>query len=248
MQTTDDAAPDVTAATPATGTPETAHEPAQTSTAPGTGQPAAVPAEPQQQPKNDWVQRRIDQLTREKHEERRQREALESRLRELQPPPATPATGSAPAPLTADQIREEARRMVEQEKFDAACTRVFEAGKAEYGADWDQSLATLGLVGNMSNEFLDAVTSMEAGHKVLQHLGQNPDAAERLLSLPPLRMVLELARLESTVGQAKTLPPVSQAPAPINPVGGRSAPVEPEEYATTADYIAARKRARNNRS
>ncbi|WP_186115447.1 hypothetical protein [Burkholderia gladioli] len=247
MQTTDDAAPDVTTATPATSTTETAHEPAQTSTAPGTEQPAAAQGDQPQQSKNGWVQRRIDQLTRERHEERRQREALEARLRELQPQSATPATGSAPAPVTADQIREEARRLVEQEKFDATCTRVFEAGKAEFGAEWDQSLATLGLVGNMSAEFLDAVTSMDGAHKVLQHLGQNPDAAERLLSLPPHRMALELARLETTVGQAKA-PPVSQAPAPINPVGGRSAPVEPEEYATTADYIAARKRARNNRS
>lgn len=248
MQTADNAALEGTDATPAAATTETAHEPAQTSTAPGTEQPAAALGDQPQQPKNGWVQRRIDQLTRERHEERRQREALEARLRELQPQSATPAAGSAPAPVTADQIREEARRLVEQEKFDATCTRVFEAGKAEFGAEWDQSLATLGLVGNLSTEFLDAVTSMDGAHKVLQHLGQNPDIAERLLSLPPHRMALELARLESTVGQAKTPPPVSQAPAPINPVGGRSAPVEPEEYATTADYIAARKRARNNRS
>ncbi|WLE58385.1 hypothetical protein GIY62_14745 [Burkholderia plantarii] len=238
MQTADNAAPEGTTATPASHT-ETAHQPAETSTAPGTEQtPATAPADPSQQ-KSDVLQRRIDKLVRERHEERRAREAVEARLRELQPPPASAPAGAAP---TADQIRAEATRIVRQEKFDEACNRVFDAGKAEFGKDWDSSLQMLGAVGNLTDDFLDIVTSMDAGHKVLQHLGQNPDVAERVLSLPPTRMALELARLETTVGQAKTPPPVSQAPAPINPVGSKSAPVEPQEFASTEDYIAWRKR------
>ncbi|WP_336816842.1 hypothetical protein [Burkholderia gladioli] len=249
MQTAENAAPEGTNATPASQS-ETAHQPAETSTVPGTEKtPAAAAPEAPAAPKNDWVQRRIDQLTREKHDAIRRAEAAEARGRQPdggQPAASAPA-GSASSNLTPDQIREEARRLVEQDKFNDACNRVFDAGKAEFGAAWDSSLRTFQLLGGASQEFLEAVTAMDGGHKVLQHLGQNPDVAERVLSLPPLRMALELARLETTVGQAKA-PPVSQAPAPINPVGGRSAPVEPEEYATTADYIAARKRARNNRS
>lgn len=222
-----------------TASTEQAQQPAAASTEPGAEQPAAA-VEPaaQDKPKNDWVQRRIDQLTREKHEEKRQREALEARLRELDPP----AQQQPNQQITPDQIRAEAKRIVQQEKFDDACNKVFDAGKAEF-PDWDASLKTFGMLGGASPEFLEAVTSMEAGHKVLHHLGQNPEAAERLLSLPPLRMALELARLESTVGQKKA-PSVSNAPAPITPVGGKSAPVEPEEFATTADYIAWKKRNR----
>lgn len=241
MQTAETAATEGTPATPASHT-ETAHEPAQPSTASGTEQTPAAPAEPQQ-PKNDWVQRRIDQLTREKHEERRQREAAEARLRELQPSATAPTTSAPSNPSTPDQIREEARRLVAQDKFNDACNRVFDAGKTEFGADWDSSLRTFQLLGGAPQEFLEAITSMDDGHKVLQHLGQNPEVAERVLSLPPLRMALELARLETTAAQAKPAP-VSQAPAPITPVGGRAAPVDPEEFATTADYIAARRRAR----
>ncbi|WP_321842673.1 hypothetical protein [Burkholderia cepacia] len=240
MQTEDQTAPQEVTVPPTTETPEQAHEPAETSTAPGTEQPANATEQPQQEkPKNDWVQRRIDQLTREKHEEKRQREALEARLRELQPD----ATTTTAQPMTADQIRAEAARLVAQEKFDAACNKVFDAGKTEF-PDWDTSLRTFQMLGGASQDFLEAVTSMNAGHKVLHHLGQNPEEAERLLSLPPLRMALELARLETTVGQAKPAP-VSKAPAPISPVGGKSAPVEPEEFASTADYVAWRKRNRS---
>ena len=238
MQTEDQipAAEDVTP----TASTEQAQQPVtENSTDPGTEQTAAaVDPTAQEKPKNDWVQRRIDQLTREKHEEKRQREALEARLRELQPP-----TEQQPAQqLTPEQIREEAKRLIQQEKFNEACNKVFDAGKSEF-QDWDASLKTFGMLGGATPEFLEAVTSMDAGHKVLHHLGQNPDEAERLLSLPPLRMALELARLESKVGQAKPAP-VSNAPAPITPIGGKSAPVEPEEFGSTADYIAWRKRNR----
>lgn len=232
MQTEENAAPLEENVTPTAST-EQAQQPAETSTEPGAGQTAeAVEPAAQDKPKNDWVQRRIDQLTREKHEEKRQREALEQRLRQYQQP--TEATPQKQ--MTADEIRAEAKRLIQQEKFDDACNKVFDAGKTEF-PDWDSSLRTFQMLGGASPEFLEAVTAMDAGHKVLHHLGQNPEVAERLLSLPPLRMALELARLESTVGQAKPKP-VSNAPAPINPIGGRSAPVEPEEFASAAEQIA----------
>jgi hypothetical protein len=213
---------------------EQAQQPAEVSTEPGAEQPAENVEQPQQdKPKNDWVQRRIDQLTREKHEERRQREELEARLRQYQQPADSQ---SQPKQMTADEIRAEAKRLIQEEKFNDACNKVFDAGKTEF-PDWDSSLRTFQMLGGASPEFLEAVTAMDAGHKVLHHLGQNPEVAERLLSLPPLRMAFELARLETTVGQAKPKP-VSNAPAPINPIGGRSSPVEPEEFASAAEQIA----------
>jgi hypothetical protein len=220
---------------------EQAQLPAEVSTEPGAEQNAEVveQSQEQQKPKNDWVQRRIDQLTREKHEEKRQREALEARLRELQPQDTT-QPGQA---LTPDQIRAEAKRLIEQERFDEACNKVFDAGKGEYGGDWDSSLRTFQMLGGASPDFLQAITSMDHGHKVLHALGQDPETAERVLSLPPLRMALELARLEAKVSASAPTPkPVSKAPAPITPVGGKSAPVEPSEFASTADYIAWKKR------
>jgi hypothetical protein len=218
---------------------EQAQQPAEVSTEPGAEQSTQAAEQPQQEkPKSDWVQRRIDQLTREKHEEKRQREALEAQLRQLQP-----QTEHQPGQqMTPDQIRAEAKRLIQQEKFDEACNSVFDAGKKEFSAEWDSSLRTFQMLGGAPAEFLEAVTSMDNGHKVLHALGQDPEAAERVLSLPPLRMALELARLEAKVAQATPPKQVSKAPAPITPVGGKSAPVEPAEFASTAEYIAWKKR------
>lgn len=240
MQTEENAQA-VEAVTPTEST-EQAQQPAEVSTEPGAERTAeAVEPAAQDKPKNDWVQRRIDQITREKHEEKRQREAAESELSRYR---AADTTRQQPESrqMTQDDVRAEAKRLVQQERFDEACNKVFDAGKTEY-PDWDSSLKTFQLLGGATPEFLEAVTSMDAGHKVLHHLGQNPEDAERLLSLPPLRMALELARLETKVGQAKQIP-VSKAPAPIAPIGGKASPVEPDEFASTADYIAWKKRNR----
>jgi hypothetical protein len=233
MQTEENASPEVENVTPTAST-EQAQPPAAVDQPSGTDQSAAAVEQTQQEkPKNDWVQRRIDQLTREKHEALRRAADAEARASQGQQSTGEQQTDRR---MTPDEIRAEAKKLIQQEKFDDACNKVFDAGKTEF-PDWDSSLRTFQMLGGASPEFLEAVTAMDAGHKVLHHLGQNPETAERLLSLPPLRMALELARLESTVGQAKPKP-VSNAPAPINPIGGRSAPVEPEEFATTADQIA----------
>jgi hypothetical protein len=237
MQIEENAAPQQENVTPTEQ--EQAQQPAEVSTEPGAEQSTQAAEQPQQEkPKSDWVQRRIDQLTREKHEEKRQREALEAQLRQLQP-----QTEHQPGQqMTPDQIRAEAKRLIQQEKFDEACNSVFDAGKKEFSAEWDSSLRTFQMLGGAPAEFLEAVTAMDNGHKVLHALGQDPEAAERVLSLPPLRMALELARLEAKVAQATPPKQVSKAPAPITPVGGKSAPVEPAEFGSTAEYIAWKKR------
>lgn len=223
-----------------TPTEEQAQQPAEVSSEPGAEQTAQQDEATQQdKPKNDWVQRRIDQLTREKFEERRQREAMEARLRQYETQqPNADQSQSGNQPMTADQIRAEAKRLVQQERFDEACNKTFEAGKKDF-PDFEQSLRTFGMLGGAPQEFLEAVTSMDLGHRVIHHLGQNPEAAERLLSLPPLRMAMELTRLETSL--SKAAPPVSKAPPPISPVGGRAAPAEPSEFASTEEYAAWRR-------
>lgn len=192
----------------------------------------------QQKPKSDWAQRRIDQLTREKYEERRQREAVEAQLRQYQPQQTNDTTQTARhGAMGAEDVRTAAQELVKQERFDEACNKTFDAGKKDF-PDFEQSLRTFGMLGGASQDFLEMVTDMDGGHKVIHHLGSNPEEAERVLSLSPLRMARELARIESQVSKA---PPISRAPPPITPVGGRAAPPEPSEFASTADYIAWRK-------
>lgn len=205
----------------------------------GTEQTAVEEAKTDSKPKGDWVQRRIDQLTREKHEAIRRADEAETRARQNDAQTIETPAGHVPR----QEIERAAAQMLKQRDFDSACNRVFEAGKAEF-PDFDASLKTFQMLGGVPAEFLEAVTSLDHGHKVISHLGANPEAAERILSLPPLKMALELARLEASLGQSKPKP-VSQVPAPITPVGGKSSLVEPEEFKTTADYIAFRKKQRS---
>jgi molecular chaperone GrpE (heat shock protein) len=217
---------------------EQAHTPAEISTESGTEQPALSTEQPQEapKPKTDWAQRRIDQLTREKHEERRQREALAAELAQYRQP--TDQQHQPGQPQDIDQIVEQrVAAKISDQNFNQACNRVYQAGvKAD--PNFEANLRTLQSVGEISRDFLEVVTDMEEGHKVLNHLGANPDEADRILSLPPLKQARELAKIEASLGKAAPPPPVSKAPAPISPVGSRTTPAEPEEFASTEEYAA----------
>jgi flagellar motor protein MotB len=219
-------------------TEEQAHTLAPDSTESSTEQTAESTEKPQEapKPKTDWAQRRIDQLTREKYEERRQSESLAQQLAQYQ----QPTEQQSPSAPDIDKLVEQ--RLAEK-SFNEACNRVFQEGvKAD--PKFEQNLRTLQSVGEVSKDFLEVVTDMDEGHKVLNYLGANPDEADAILSLPPLKQARALAKLEASISKPASAPPVSKAPPPISPVGSKAAPVVPDSFATTADYIAWRKQNR----
>ncbi|MGE6498644.1 hypothetical protein [Cupriavidus metallidurans] len=231
MQTEEQVVPEVDAVSPTEQ--EQAQQTASEVSDSVTGQPTDQVDQSQQQQPKTWAERRIDKLTWEKNEERRQREALEAQLRQYQQQPTESQQSAQKTPTPVDLDTAVAARL-RQRDFDAACNKTFEAGKKDF-PDFEQSLRTFGMLGGAPQEFLEAVTSMDGGHKVIHHLGANPEEAERLLSLPPLRMAMELTRIEASLSKA---PPVSKAPPPISPVGGRAAPPEPSEFGSTEEYVA----------
>lgn len=193
---------------------------------------ADPPADPEKQETPAWVQRRIDQLTREKHEERRKREALEAQL-------VQPGDTTSEKPLTQEQIETRADQIAQarlkQTKFDEACNTAYTKGKTEF-KDFDDTLRTFGMLGGLTPEFLEVATDLPDGHKVLYALGKNPEEASRVLSLPPLKMAAELARMADKLG--KTAPtPVSGAPAPITPVDGSSRVEKDPEKMSTEEWM-----------
>ena len=218
---------------------EQAQTPADTSTESGTEQTAQQPDQQPQEapkPKTDWAQRRIDQLTREKHEERRQREALAAELAQFRQP-TEQQPGQQPAQDIDQLVEQRAAAKIADQNFNQACNRVFQEGvKAD--PNFEANLRMLQSVGEIGRDFLEVITDMDDGHKVLNHLGANPDEADRILSLPPLKQARELAKLEATLSKPAPPPPVSNAPAPIAPVGSKAAPAEPDEFASPAEYIA----------
>lgn len=201
-----------------TGLPEgetVAEQPA-TENAPETGTEQTPEQQEEEAPKpkhKPWFQERIDQLTREKHDERRAREALEQTIAEMRT--ADPNAPKPPADLDR-MVSERAAEIAETKAFNAKCDDIYSSGAAEF-QDFDDVLANFRMLGGLSKPLLDAVTQLPDAHKVLHSLGQNMDEASRILNLPPVPMALELAKL--SISPAKTKP-VSNAPTPVRPIDG----------------------------
>lgn len=124
--------------------------------------------------------------------------------------------------LTDAEITRRASEMANVTRFNEKCNDIADKGKKEL-ANFDGALANLTAVGalgaNSNPTFLQAVTELPDAHKLLHHLGNNPDEAARINSLPPMKMAMELAKIEAQLNTPK-IKPVSKAPAPITPVSG----------------------------
>ena len=195
-------------------------------------------------------QDRIDALTREKWEARRDADARAQRLAELERPQQHPGDPQDPVEVAKQQLRaEQARR-----DFDSACNRTFQAGKTEF-PDFDQAVSALNAVGAGNRpDFLAAVTQLPEGHRVYRQLASNLDDAARVLSLPPIQMAVELARLavspaarEAAPPPRSLAPPVSNAPEPIRPIGGGSRGVPNLERVSMAEFIKIRDKEESER-
>ena len=212
---------ETTAAAPA-DTQETPETPADETKPEDTAEPDDKPA------KTPWYQRRIAQLTA-------RTAALEAQVR------ASAQNGEQIDPADIERIADQRaeQKVMEREIHDAA-NRTAERGAAEF-KDWETARAAL--VGNFADEiranpgFIVAVTSLDNGHAVFRHLGLNPDEADRILSMNPAKMGVELAKLERKL-TTKAPAPVSKAPAPIKPIEARVVPEQDPDKMSEKDWLA----------
>lgn len=187
-------------------------------------------------PKTPWYQIRINELTRERKEaeerEKREVERLTAELRTVRnssnPNGVTTSTTTAPAGQTQEEfnraVQEHAKVLKTQSDFNAACGKVYSTGQNEFkGVDgqitFDAALAQLGQLGDIPPELLQAVTTLDNGHRVLFHLGNDLDMASELIRLPPVQLAIRIADLNTQLGKPNSKP-VSRAPAPITQVSG----------------------------
>lgn len=231
----------------------------------GDNPPAAVSATDSSHKREPWFQKRIDQLTAEKWDERRKNEALSKQTQELlaqlaaarkpdtsppvsatnTAPPAQPAPDNVltnipiPPQVTEAEINARAERraqeIAEANAFNKACNDVYAAGKEEFG-DFDTSLKTFQMLGGIPKDLLDVVTEMPNAHKVLYTLGKDLDLAERVAKMPPTKMALELARIEANMVRP-VVREVSKAPRPVTPIDGVSRANEDPEKMSTESWM-----------
>jgi hypothetical protein len=254
------------------GTPPPVDTPANETPANPPAGPAPAPDQPQEtapppQPRTDWRDRRIGELTARTRELRAELERLragQSAPNGQGAQPRTPNGQFAPPPpdqATIDQqIQQRAEVLAANQEFNRRCNEVAEAGRRAY-PDFDVVVNKLvGLVDPNDpqgvqgyNAFLNAALETGEASKVIHALGSDLNEASRILSLSPLRMAVELTRMA-----AKPIQELSTAPRPINPastaaMAGRTStsPDDPgSDQMSTAEWMRRREeqlQARNTR-
>lgn len=224
----------------------------------------ATPADGNKNATPEWAQKRINELTAKRYEaeriageERDGRRAAEARAAELlkqvgeknNAPPADPSA-TKPALTEAEIDRralEKAALIAQATEFNKACNSVAETGKKDY-KDWDDALKNLAMVGaigdKVSPEFLENVVELKSPAKILHHLGTHMDEAARITQLSPKKMAMELVRIETALNAPAPIAPpapLSNAPAPLIPVGGNGvkpgAPTLDDPNVSSADWF-----------
>lgn len=230
---------------------EVAQEPQQT--------PAPVETDEQREErardeKGRFVQKRINELTREKYEARRQADAYRAELEQLrsesqhsrQPPPDP---NEDPQAFIARLAREEARKLIESERSATAqqqeqqriqsVAQQYAGREAAFAADHPDyhealdSLISLSAIDPMTAEVLMA---SEHGPLVVHHLGTHLDEAVQLASMPTHMRIAHVARLEARLSAPKPKP-VTKAPDPVPSLGGGAAATKDPDRMSADEWL-----------
>jgi len=214
---------------------------------------------------NPKLEKRFSELTKQREEarkeaqrEREQRESLENRLKELEekvsPKPVEENVKPQPsqfndafeyaealAEWSAEQAilnreKAEAKRKEQEQRQSVikSWNDRLEAVKADL-PDYDEMIASASDI-SVSDAIRDAMLESEQGPRILYHLAENPELAEKLNSLSTVSALREIGKLEAKFEvkespketpktEAETKPSVakSKAPAPISPIKTSSA-------------------------
>lgn len=218
-----------TGAVPDTVTPANAIDPVPESETPEAPEVEVKEAEPEKPKRKAWWDDRIGELTRQKNEEKREKEALRAENAALKAAkdaagePAEGATGALTQAAFDAAVKTEAARLATQQETNKRAQSWLKAGVSEFGAgEFNERCALVVAMGADEHpEFMQIITDPDIipdGHKVVAMLADHPEDAQRILSLPPIQMAAALARFAT---QARPEPKaISGAPRPITPIGG----------------------------
>jgi|TARA_R100000501_G_C2617596_1_gene111082 hypothetical protein len=228
--------------------------------------PEAV-TETTEEPKKNKVQERINQLTRKNHEERQRTAELESRIKELESKAVQPKPEivvpkeddfedysqfqTAQAKYVADVAANTAYERLSTETANQTAAqqqaedqRVLEGKKKAFDENVESKRANFEDFENVAygHQFMDLdlanqIFDMDKGPEVAYHLGAHLDEAQRIFSLDPVSRARELTKLEFQVEALKPKK-VSDAPDPINPLGGQEKVSKNPDEMTTDEWLA----------
>lgn len=199
----------------------------------------------QKHKKGGW-QRKIEKLEAQLEAEKSQRQELLDRLAGKPAEKTVEATAGDDEPelakfdtyekyvkaLTSWTVRQEAKKFTEQQAsadiadFQKEVAREFSVkveGFKEAHPDYDDVLAADVPIYQGVQQ---AIMEMDNGPEVAYFLGKHPDIASKMMEMSPAKAIAEAGKISAQLTKPETpvtKKPVSNAPAPIRPVGGGSA-------------------------
>jgi hypothetical protein len=110
-----------------------------------------------------------------------------------------------------------AKAEAERQKVINTWAKRVEEAKTEM-PDFEDMVGSADVV--VSNEVRDAIFESDVGPRILYHLAENPEIAEKLQGMTLTRALATIGKLEAQFEKPQTKPVVgkSKAPAPINPI------------------------------
>lgn len=217
------------------------------------GEEVTADSESFQPEKKGGVQKRIDELVRQREDERREAEYWRSKA--LQSQPSGPETKKPvsypdlPEPKS-DQFetyddyvdaRADWRSKVNMRQFQSdyqaqtksqTINNWLDSGGSKHSDFKEVFHPNLPVSDTMTEVLLDS----PQGHDLAYYLGKNPDEARRIANLPAHRQAYEMGKIE-----AKISPPrqktKTNAPTPTSPVGGKEMPTASLDKLSTEDFM-----------
>jgi len=183
--------------------------------------PPEVPSETLPPPIRDRKQERIDKLTARLRDAEAARDSLAARIRSGAEGPPEEGT------LTEAEVERRAQALTAQRIYDQQCNDLVVRGRETFGTkEFDariEGLKALPDPGDIKSvtaytTLIQTCIETGEGDRILFELGADPDRAEDLLKLSPVKMALQLAKM-TTGGKTPAEP--SRAPKPMSPVGAK---------------------------
>lgn len=194
---------------------------------PAGGEEKSEPTEAERQAKA--LQRRVDRLTRERYQLRAENDQLRTSRQ--------PAAADEQETLTQEDVdrraNEKAQQIADTQRMNDRCNEIAKQGAKEFKGDFDKAMAEVhGITPLFDRQgrpqpLMQAILETDEPHKVLHYLGTNPDVAEELADMSPLRAARKLGQIEIDLAKKPESKP-SNAPKPLSPVKSGAAGGSPD--------------------
>lgn len=204
------------------------------------------------------AQERADQLQRERDDQAAQLAAYKA-LYGDNAAPAAPGGAPSPAPAaggertyTQTELQAEAQRIAALNTLNQKCESLFDQGAKTHATTWTERVNQAGQAfgKDLLNrvDFFEALTKLPNSVDVYHELAGDLDHMSDVLAMGPLDLGMELSRMSATMNAKPKAPPVSRAPAPIEPIdGGGSNASDDLAKMSMADFAKAREKQREER-